>query len=366
MAEDDRGDRTETASPRKREDARKRGMFAQSQDLSHALVLIASLLSLAALGSWIINSQLMFMKGWFSQINGRTPMNEFLARRAPEAVMPVLLAAAAALGVVAAAALAVGVLQAGFHFNVELLSAKWERVDPLQGFSRLFSLTSLVSTMLGILKLVALSWSAYALLSTIFVNAPAYWQLSAPALLTLSGDLSLKLGWSIAVPMLVVGGVDYAYKKWKYEKDLMMTREELREENKQQEGDPHIKQRIRQIQRQRAMRRMMQDVPKATVVITNPTHVAVALRYETGISAAPVVIAKGEHLIAQRIKAIAAENGVPVIEEPPLARALLKTVRIGQEITVEFYRAVAEVLAVLHRQKNPAPQGVVTGAKAVN
>ena len=365
MAEEDRGDKTEEASPRKREDARKRGMIAQSPDLNHALVLVASLLALATLGSGIITSQLTFMKGWFAQIDGHTPLTDFLTQRAPAAMLPVFLATVAVIGMITLAALASGILQAGIHFNPDLISAKWERVDPLQGLSRLFSLTSLVSTVLGILKLVALSWAAYALLSTVFVNAPSFWQLSAPALLSLAGDLSMKLGWSIALPMLVVGGVDYVYRKWKHEKDLMMSRDELREENKQQEGDPHIRQRIRQIQRQRAMRRMMQDVPKATVVITNPTHVAVALRYEAGASAAPVVIAKGEHIIAGRIKAIAAEHGVPVIEEPPLARALLKSVHIGQEISVEFYRAVAEVLAVLHRQKTGAVQGVLPQGKNV-
>ena len=177
-----------------------------------------------------------------------------------------------------------------------------ERLNPLSRLQQMFSLGTIVSTLLGIAKVTVISLAAYTVVASIVSAAPHWWQMPAGGLFNMASSMAGSLAWTIAVPMLILGVLDYGYKRWQFERDLRMTRQEVREENRQQEGDPHIKQRIRQIQRARAQRRMMKDLPKATVVITNPTHVAVALRYEAG-GGAPVVVAKGEHLVAQRIKA---------------------------------------------------------------
>lgn len=350
MAEEDRGEKSEAASPRKREEARRKGMIAQSQDLSQALVLAASLAALTVFAPRLATALQAFMHGWLMELHSKKDIVSILLEHGPALLFPVGLAAVFIIGAVALAGIAVGMLQAGLQFNFELLEPKWERIDPMAGFERIFSLTSLVSTLFGVLKLAVVGWGAYGAMMEILKVSTVWWQVSASGLLPLTIHLLLNLGWSVAVPMLLLAGADYGYKRWKYERELMMTKEEVREENKQQEGDPQIKQRIRQIQRARAMRRMMQDVPKATVIITNPTHVAVALRYEPGTSLAPMVVAKGEHLTAQRIKQIAHEHGIPVIEEPPLARAMLRSVAVGQEISIEFYKAVAEILALLYKR----------------
>lgn len=347
---DEADNRTEPATQRKREESRKKGIFAHSPDLAGAVALTAGLLALGAFGPWMTRAILDLMKGWFGHLDGQQSINEVLSQ-VPTAIFPVALAVCCAIGVVAAAGAVINILQAGLQFNLEWLAPKWERVDPLEGVKKMFSLSSLVGAGFGLLKLLVVSWAAYQILIAASSSAPMWWQVRTGGLLALCGGLVLKLSWAVALPLLLLAAADYVYKKWKHEKELMMTREEIKEENRQQEGDPHIKQRIRQIQRTRAMKRMMQDVPKATVIITNPTHVAVALRYEPGMMA-PIVVAKGEHLVAQRIKAIAAGHGIPVIEEPPLARAMLRVVQIGQVIPFEFYRAVAEILALLYRRRS--------------
>jgi flagellar biosynthetic protein FlhB len=358
MAEDDRGERTEPASPRKREEARKNGMLAQSQDFGQVLALCAGLIVLSSFGPQLIDALSNLMHGVFANLHSEDTPTQWLVKNGGGLAWRVAHVLILIIGCTAMTGLAAGLLQAGLHFNLELLTFKWERVDPIAGVKRLFSLTSAVGALFGLCKVAILTFAVYSAISAIITNSHMLWQLTPRELLLSMLRDGVSLGWSIAIPLLILAAADYGYKRWKFEKDLMMTKDEVRQENKQQEGDPHIKQRIRQIQRQRAMRRMMQDVPKATVVVTNPTHVAIALRYEPGVTAAPVVIAKGEHLIAQRIKAIARENGIPIHEEPPLARAMLRVIPVGQPVTVEFYRAIAEILAVLYRGKNKPVQPV--------
>jgi len=350
--EDDGGERTESASPRKREESRKKGMLAQSQDLGQVCVLCAGLIAMSSFGLGLISALNEAMRGCLGNLHSANGSISWLLQTGAGLIWNVCYA----LGLICACAtitgMAIGMLQAGLYFNFELLSLKWERVDPIKGTQRLFSPASAVTALLGIGKVAVVVFASYGALVDIMRSSNLLWQQTPLELLIGMLNSGVSLGWTIAIPMLCLAAADYGYKKWKYEKDLMMTKEEVKQEGKQQEGDPHIKQRIRQIQRQRAMRRMMQDVPKATVVVTNPTHVAVALRYEAGVTAAPVVVAKGEHLVAQRIKAIALASGIPVYEEPPLARAMLRAIPIGAPVTMEFYRAVAEILAVLYRARN--------------
>ena len=351
MAEGSYGEKTEAATPRKREEARKQGNFAQSHDLTGAVALAAGLVMLSVCGPWLLHALLGFMHTAMSNLHQPHPLLEFLRCAWLPSFLPVALALLTILASVMAATLGYLLLQGGFHVNTEVLGPKWERIDPMAGFARLFSFQVVVQGILGLAKLVAVSWIAFLILSAIIPSAPLWAQTPLQSLFLLASQLSMKLSWSVAVPLLVLGVADYAYRRWRFEKDLMMTKEEAKEEHRQLEGDPMIKARIRQIRLERAKRRMIAAVPDATVVVTNPTHVAVALRYEAGVSGAPVVVAKGEHKVAERIKALAAQHAVPIIEKPALARALLRSVDIGQEIPLEFYRVVAEVLALVYRQQ---------------
>ncbi len=363
MAEDDRGERTEAPSLKKREDARKKGMFAQSPDLSQALMLCAGIAAISSFGPQLIEALSQMMRSSISGAGIKENLATWLSQRGPAIFAPVFSVMMLICGCILLSGMGAGLLQAGIHINFELLELKWERIDPLEGIKRLFSLTSLVATIFGVMKIVLVAAVGYGALSEIIATSHQLWQQPAGGLILLILQLAVHLAWTLGLAMLCLGIADYGYKRWKYERDLMMTKDEVREENKQQEGDPHIKQRIRQIQRQRAMRRMMQEVPTATVVVTNPTHVAVALRYDPMVSIAPVVVAKGEHKLAERIKAIARQHDVPVFEEPPLARAMLRAIPVGHPIKFEFYRAVAEILAMLHRRKNPSLAVTSTGGR---
>lgn len=359
MAEGDRGDRTEPATPRKREEARKQGNYANSQDLSGSLMLAAGLGALTLCGPALVGGLVALIRFVFQRLPEQINVTDFMTHQLLAAGVPLMLALGGVLGAVLVASLAVHIYQAGWHIYMDQAVPKFERLDPTAGFGKLFSLNSFVSMFFGVFKMAAVSWIAFRLLQSVVQAAPVWWQLPVESLMPLATSYATSLAWSVVLPLVVLGVADYGYRWWKYERDMMMTRQEVQDENKQTEGDPKIKARVRQVQRQRAMRRMMTKVPKATVVITNPTHVAIALQYEPGASGAPVVVAKGEHLIAQRIKEIAAKNGVPIIEEPPLARALLRTVQIGQEIPLEFYRAVAEVLALVYRRRSGLAQAAL-------
>lgn len=357
---DDRGERTEPASPRKREEARERGQVARSPDLTTAAALCAGLAALAAVGQKLVGQEVMFIQRWLNVLGSREDLAVLLRERFTAMAFPVLISAVVILLVIEATAIAVGFSQVGFHFTPKFLELDWDRISPLNRLRQIFSMSTIFTALLGLAKLSVISVAAYLAISALVGTAPQWWQMPVGGLFKLGSTMAGSLAWTIAIPMLLLGLVDYGYKRWRFEQDLMMTRQEVREENRQLEGDPHIKQRIRQIQRQRAQRRMFKDIPKATVVITNPTHVAVALRYESGGNGAPIVVAKGEHLIAQRIKAVAASHGIPLIEEPPLARALNRTTQVGQEIPLEFYRAVAAILASLYRRQ---ATGLPTGGR---
>jgi len=354
MADEDQESKTEQASPRRREKAREDGQVARSQDLGAALSVLGGLIAFAAFGSMLTVSMTeAFELAWADMAvweAGGGSLQSLLVM----SMAKVSLALIGLLLVLMVIGVAGTVVQVGWHPNPGLLAGKWDRVDPLQGFSRLFSLQSVGSLITGCLKLLAIGLTAYLFVRPMFPDFPQFSQLQIGELLPHTAALTTSLGWRVAIAMLVIGAADYLFQWWRLERSLRMTKQEVKEENKEQDGDPHIKQKVRQIQRQMAMRRMMEDVPKATVVITNPTHVAVALRYDPQAPGAPVVVAKGERLVAQRIKERARAAGVPVIEEPPLARALLRAAKVGQEIPAAFYRAVAQILALIMRNARPA------------
>ncbi|MDR1579302.1 MAG: flagellar biosynthesis protein FlhB [Synergistaceae bacterium] len=348
-------ERTEPATPKKRNKTRNEGKVAKSQDLSASVVLITGLLTINSLGGKIwddlvtlfkesmryIASPLMPGDGWWFR-------PAFMAGKS-------LLYGWLPLGFICALfAVIVLVYQVGFVITTKPFEIKLDRFNPINGLKRIFSLRTMFELAKGMLKASLLLGVLYAALRNerdLMLSIIGF-SLS-DGVMTIMGKI-WDLAMRMAVFLFIIALADYAYQKWEFEKSIKMSKQEIKEEYKQSEGDPLIKRRIRQKQRELARQRMMSDVPKADVVVTNPTHIAVAIQYDQQTMSAPVIVAKGEGFIAQKIKDIAAEHDVPVVENKPLARALMQRVEVGESIPEELYLAVAEVLAFVYRLKKSA------------
>jgi flagellar biosynthetic protein FlhB len=256
------------------------------------------------------------------------------------------------LGSILVAGVASNFMQSGVTFSLHAIQPKLEKMSPIAGLKRIFSVRSGVELFKSLLKLLIVGYVAY---RTIVGEFEFFFELvnqDIGQILAFIGTLCLKLCIKVGAVFAVLAVLDFLYQKHEYEKNLRMTKQEVKEEFKQSEGDPLIKSRIRSIQRQMARRRMMKDVPTADVVITNPVHVAVALKYEPGKNSAPIVVAKGMRKVAEKIKEIARLHGVPIVEKPLLARMLFKSAQVGDEIPVNLYQVVAEILAHVYRMRN--------------
>lgn len=286
--------------------------------------------SLAGMHEGSLGLQQLFQKG--------AEIGWMLAR----ALWPIVLTAFV-LGVL------VSVLQTGFVISAQVLVPDFNRLNPLNGLQRFLSAHGLVETLKSLGKLAIIAYISY---STISASYPALLETirkDIPSIMAFAGDSLYRLALRIGMFLLALAAADYAYQRWSFERSIRMTKTEVKQEHKQHEGNPQIKARIRARQRQLARRRMMEEVPKADVVITNPTHYAVALRYDAATMAAPQVVAKGADLIAQKIRDTAAEHQVPIVQNAPLARALYRQVDIGREVPADFYAAVAEILAYVYQ-----------------
>ncbi|HOS94600.1 MAG TPA: EscU/YscU/HrcU family type III secretion system export apparatus switch protein, partial [Armatimonadota bacterium] len=255
----------------------------------------------------------------------------------------------------AAAALAANLLQVGFLCAPKVIRLDASRLNPVNGFKRLFSLRACVELLKALLKIAVVAYIGY---STLWGSRHLLFVLpeqTVAGVMLIIGDIAYRICLKAGLALLVLALADYGFQRWQHEKDLRMTRQELRDEYKRQEGDPLLKQRIRQRQRELARRRMMAEVPKADVVITNPTHLAVALRYDPAHMDAPCVVAKGERALAERIREIAREAGVPVIENRELAQSLFRLVPVGGVIPSQLFEAVAQILAYVYRIRGKTP-----------
>jgi flagellar biosynthetic protein FlhB len=351
MAEESFQEKTEEATPKRRDEARRKGQTAKSQELNSAVVLMAALASLYVLGGMLFNTLSGFTASTlaqshtyeFSVLSVRTHVIGW-AQVFFGSVGPILL-------VIGLAAFIVSISQVGFVMNEEALNFKPNRLDPMQGAKRIFSMRSLVELVKGIIKITIVGLISYWVIAPEMPRIALLTDAGVGDIFTYTGVMVFKVGMYTALALLVMAILDYAYQRFEFNKSIRMTKQEVKEESKQTEGDPQVRMRIRSLQRENARRRMMDDVPEADVVITNPTHFAVALKYDMDTMATPMVVAKGKNLIAQKIKEIARESGVPMVENKPLAQALFKSVEIGQGIPEELYRAVAEVLAYVFRLK---------------
>ena len=351
----DDGDRNEAPTPKKRQDARDKGEIPKSQELNVAFGLIAGAL-LVQLGGGLLGRGLQDMMGHtllqaslpavgLEGIGGRVIQTGW---RTLWLLTPVLLAATAVTLFVAGA-------QGRGVLTAKPLEPKWSKLNPLSNAKNVWGTRAVAELGKSFLKLGVLGTVLWLALRGFMGRLPSLIQQSPAAMAREIHDTTVILLASAGGAYLVVAGADYAYQLWQHEKKLKMSKEEIRKEFKESEGDPHVKSRLRSMGRAMARKRMLTQVATADVIITNPTHVAVALKYDPSIAPAPVVLAMGERKVAERIKQIAADNGVPRVENVPLARALLRTARVGQAIPAEFYVAVAEVLAFVMKQKGRTP-----------
>ncbi|MFT3788924.1 MAG: flagellar biosynthesis protein FlhB [Tepidisphaeraceae bacterium] len=348
MAEQE-GDKTEAPTPRRRQEAREQGKVARSQDLVSSASLLAMIILLGWTGQKLMGALRMAMADLLS---GEVLHNFDPAALPRQVIGPILRVGQAmlplAIGLIVVSVM-VNIVQVGLHATPERLQPNFASLNPLNGVKRLFSGGhGAVQLGFNLVKMTLVGFTAYSAVAGkmgLIVNIAG---LSQEQILGLASTIIYDITFRIAVLLLVLAILDYAWQKFRFERDLRMSKQEIKDEMKRMEGDPVIKQRRRQIQMQRAMGRIRKDVPTADVIVTNPTHFAVALKYDDSAMGAPRVVAKGADYLAMKIREIAVENGIPIIERPPLARALYKDCEIGQEIPEQFYAAVAEILAYVY------------------
>ncbi len=349
MPEKNDQEKTEKATPKRRSEARKKGQVAQSREIPSAAILISSTAVFYFWGARMVHQFTFFMRTFYQHIGEFDVQPKALGVlfwQLTESTFWLLLPLLAAImlaGVVS------NIAQVGFLIIEEPFSFKFSKLDPISGFKRLFSIRSFAELVKSLLKMAFVATVAFVMVKGQTQNMPSLMQAGVMQVLSFFGKVALRLCVYSCLAMVALSVLDYAFQRWQHEKDLRMTKQEIKEEFKQSEGDPKIKARIRSIQREMARRRMMDKVPEASVVITNPTHLAVALKFDADSMAAPKVVAKGAGHLAERIKDIAAAHHVPVVEQKPLARTLFKAVEIDAFIPAELYQAVAEVLAYVYR-----------------
>lgn len=344
-------DKTEPATPKRREEARKKGQVGKSREIPSVAVLGAGILFVFFAGRHLTFSMGNLIHKSFVSVPFMKDSDfsaTYFSHQYLEAFLFMILPMLAVLMVVAIVA---NLAQTGFIWSVEPLAPKASKISPIEGVKRIFSKRSLVELAKSLGKILVVGWAAF---STLQTNRGRLLELvyqGKAEILRFMGETSLDVVTRSCYVIAVLAILDFLYQKWEFEQDLKMTKQEVKEEFKQTEGDPLIKSRIRSIQREMARRRMMEDVKKADVVITNPEHLSIALRYDAMTMEAPAIVAKGANKIAFKIREIAKENSIPLVENKPLAQNLYKFVNIGQEIPPDFYQAAAEILAYVYGLK---------------
>jgi flagellar biosynthetic protein FlhB len=347
MAGED-SEKTEEATQSRREDFRKRGQVVHSKELASALLLLASAGSIFILSKFFFSeiSEIFRHTLGGDMVQAVRDGDLFTAMKMAGGKMFILIAPV--LGISFIISVGSTVVQTGFLNVEDALSPKLEKLNPIEGFQRIFSLRAVVEALKALLKLIFIGAVVLMILKSEVFQLPSVIQFTAQQLVSYLGDVTVRLLSGVGMAMMVLSAADYFFQKWDLDKKMMMTKQEVKEEHKQREGDPMIKARIRRVQRDMANRRMMDKVPKADVIVTNPTHIAIALKYDASLPA-PQVIAKGADLIAEKIKEIARQNNIPIVENKPLARTIYKTLKLGQVIPRELFVAVAEVLSYVYR-----------------
>jgi flagellar biosynthetic protein FlhB len=353
------GDKSFEATPHRRQEAREKGHVAFSQDLGSAATLMLAILLLMLLGGAVVASCATLMRGQLGNVPELVTDQETLLHEWLGITLGIGAVTLPILGLMVLGSILTSILQVGFLWVPERLAPDWSRLSPLAGLQRIFSLTGTMRLGFGLVKVVVVSIVAVAVLWQRWDDVLRASAVDIPPLARFLIDISRETMLWTALALLILAIFDFALHRWKHEQDLRMTHQEVREEMKNLQGDPQIVARRRAIQRQMVLNRIASSVPKAEVVVTNPTELAVAIQYEPEEMAAPVVVAKGAGVIAQRIRRLALEHNIPIIERKPLAQLLYKEVDIGRAIPTQSYAAVAEVLAYVYQlkgKKMPAPR----------
>jgi flagellar biosynthetic protein FlhB len=343
------GEKTELPTQRRLEEAVKNGQFARSGEVQTVFVLFAALLALQFTGTDLWNRLSHALIMLLSHLHD-TPLSANLLQRYTINAVTFF---AACVGPIVLATMVGGVLagsiQSRFQTASEALSIKWERLNPVAGFQRIFSTKSLAPTALSCLKLAGIITLSYSRVKQVLDDPVFHTAVDIQRIGVFMAQAAYHVFLTIASVLVLLAALDYAYQFWRISQDLMMTRDEVKEEMKSTEGNPHVKAKMRRRRPAKSTRQMLLDVPKADVVLTNPTHLAIALRYDRKTMKAPQIIAKGSRLNALRIREIAKQHQVPVIENKPLARMMFKYGRVGGEIPAQLFAAVAEILAYVYR-----------------
>ncbi|WP_394232515.1 flagellar biosynthesis protein FlhB [Niallia oryzisoli] len=345
------GEKTEKATPKKRTDARKKGQVAKSQDVNTAIGLLAVFMFFLFAGSYLLKKLVSILEHSFQDYMLMDLTEETIFMILIELLKELVLFVGPIMLVALVAGVAANYFQVGFIFSTEAIQMKLEKIDPIKGFKRIFSLRSIVEFLKSILKICIVGMITFLVIWNSLDEILTLSQKTVGAAFAFLADLTVKMGLYAGGALLFLALLDFLYQKYDFEKNIRMSKQDIKDEYKNSEGDPLIKSKIKQKQREMAMSRMMQEVPNADVIITNPTHYAIALRYDETKFDAPFVVAKGVDFVAQKIKLVAKENEVIMIENRPLARALYSQTDIGDVIPEEFFKAVAEVLAYVYRTK---------------
>lgn len=354
---DEYGDKTEAPTAKKRQEARENGQIARSQDLTAASLLLAAMLLLSWFGGGIVQA----MRDVMEVMLGPASLHDMRTPSMGEIIIQVMTRVAVALGPVLAGmmlvAISVNLVQVGFFLSPKRIQPKLEMLNPTRGLKKIFGGgQGVVTLLMNLAKMIMIGVVAYSAIHDRLGLIAGATTLSQEQIFGLGAQIVYDIGIRIAILLLVLALIDYIYQRYKIEKELKMTKQQVKDEMKRMEGDPQIKQRRRQLQMNRAMQRIRQDVPTADVIVTNPTHFAIAIKYEPGSMRAPKVVAKGADFLALKIREIAGEHGIPILERPPLARSLYKDVAIGEEVPEKFYAAIAEILAYVYELNGKAKQ----------
>ncbi len=344
------GEKTEDATPQKKQEARKKGQVAKSTDLSQVSTLLVGIIVLRMLFKFYYEVLYRYFTVTFMELDMKSFSIEKLDEIGIKALIVMITVVSPVLLSILIAGLITNYMQVGFLFTTEPLKPSFEKINPIKGLKNLISLKKIVELFKSIIKLVIIGVYAYTVIKSNIVKLLKIPYKGFFESFTMVFMVAYNIAIKITMSLFIVALLDYFYQKWEFNKSLKMSKQEIKEEFKQTEGDPQIKSKMRAMQRELLKKKMIQDVPDATVIITNPTHLSIALKYKDGMRA-PIMIAKGADHLAMKIREIAKENNIPILENKLLARALYKSLEPGDEVPEEYYKAVAEVLRYVFNQK---------------
>ncbi|MBK1698416.1 flagellar biosynthesis protein FlhB [Rhodovibrio salinarum] len=350
----DKSQKTEDPTPKKLEEARKKGQVAKSQEVNHWFIILGLGLILTIMAPAMASGVSDTLRRFLAKA-ALLPTGGGLGPVLTDTMIDMLWVLLLPMGLLMIAAVAANFVQIGFLVSVESLKPKPEKISPIKGAKRLFSTRALVDFAKGIAKLTLVGLVAFLVIWPEHDTLPQLIEIGMTAQLEVLRVYALKVTGAVLAVMTVIAALDVAYQRYKHHEEMKMSKQEVKDEFKQSEGDPQVKQRLRQLRMEKSRKRMMAAVPQADVVVTNPTHYAIALSYSHGEMAAPRVVAKGVDEVARRIREVAEANDVPLVENPPLARALHASVELDQEIPAEHYKAVAEIIGYVMRLKGRMP-----------